>query len=283
MTAGMRAKQQENWPEAVRQFQEALKYKPGDAVASKELAYATTMFKLTKNMIKIPAGAFTMGADSSEADEQPSHTVTLPAYYVSKYPVTNEEYQVFVKEKGYEAPYVDEPWAKPYNWDPFRKTFPAGKGKHPVVLVSYEDALAYCEWAGKRLPTEAEWERAAKGANQRMYPWGNGEPNSGLCNFASNERSTTDVSAYAAGASPVGAFDMAGNVWEWCRDSYDAGFYKEGNNANDPCCDKATGRKVIRGGSWVNMADALRCTNRHSSAPDKKSGVIGFRTALDAK
>ncbi len=283
MAIGMRAKQLENWQQAVQEFQEALKYKPDDAVATAELAGATNMFKLTKNMIKIEAATFTMGSDTGEADEKPIHNVALSAYYLSKYPVTNEEYQAFVLATGHQPPYVDEDWAKPYNWDSFRKTFPAGKGKHPVVLVSYDDALAYCKWAGKRLPTEAEWEYAAMGADGRTYPWGNTAPSRNLCNFANNERGTTDISSYMAGASQVGAYDMAGNVWEWCKDSYDPGFYKEVNNAPNPFCNKATGRKTIRGGSWVNAADALRCTNRHSSAPDKRSAVIGFRTALDAR
>jgi formylglycine-generating enzyme required for sulfatase activity/predicted nucleic acid-binding Zn-ribbon protein len=281
MAAGMRAMQQKNWQQAVREFQDALKYRPGDAVAAKQLAQARAKFNLTKNMIEIPAGKFTMGSDTGEMDERPSHNVSLSAYYISKHPVTNKEYKRFVDEAGHDVPYMDEEWAEPYNWK--NGTYPAGKGDHPVVLVTYDDALAYCKWAGKRLPTEAEWERAARGQDGRTYPWGDHAPSNVLCNFASNERGTSNIGAYAAGASPVGALDMAGNVWEWCADSYDPGFYKQVNNTLDPLCNGATGLKVIRGGSWVNTANALRCTNRHSSKPDLRAAVIGFRTALDAK
>jgi serine/threonine-protein kinase len=209
--------------------------------------------------------------------------VILSDYYISKYPVTNEEYKAFVDATGHPVPHKKETWAEPYNWDRENRTYPAGRGKHPVVLVSYDDALAYCEWAKKRLPTEAEWEKAARGENGHIFPWGNKEPDENRCNYRANNRGTTDVDLFTNGVSPYGIMDMAGNVWEWCLDSYKKDFYQDPGHANDPKCTDPTGRIVIRGGCWANAPDMLRCTNRHSSEPDKRVVTIGFRTALDAK
>jgi serine/threonine-protein kinase len=152
-----------------------------------------------------------------------------------------------------------------------------------VVLVSYDDAKAYCEWIGKRLPTEAEWEKAARGQNGNLYPWGAAQPNRQLCNYANRKGGTTEVEAYSTGMSPYELLDMAGNVWEWCEDSYNKDFYRDPNHGNNPVCSAKFGLKVIRGGCWVSQSDILRSSNRHSRKPDTRLSTIGFRTALTPK
>ena len=143
-------------------------------------------------------------------DEQPQHRLYLPEFYIGKYPVTNEQYAAFVKATRQAAP---------QHWK--NGQIPAGKENHPVVDVSWKDAVAFCRWlsqaSGKtiRLPTEAEWEKAARGDDGRIYPWGDKPPTKELCNFGGNVGDTTPVGQYPAGASPCGALDMAGNVWEW--------------------------------------------------------------------
>jgi formylglycine-generating enzyme required for sulfatase activity/predicted nucleic acid-binding Zn-ribbon protein len=282
--AAKRFEAQEQYRRAWEEFQEARKWKPQDLVAKKEETRLKRMARLFENMIKIPAGPFTMGSKASDSDETPEHTVELREYRISKYPVTNEEYKRFVDVAGHRVPYVKAEWAKPYNWDRDRKTFPPGKGKHPVVLVSYDDAKAYCKWIGKRLPTEAQWEKAARGQNGLTYPWGPAPPNRRLCNFSNIEGGTTAVGSYQAGASRAyGMEDMAGNVWEWCADSYKKDFYRAPGRGNNPECRANTGLKVIRGGCWTSKSDVLRCSNRHSRKPDTRHVIIGFRTAYPPK
>ena len=262
------------------------KWKPEDQIAQEGEDRTKKLADLYEDMILIDEVPFVMGSDGSDPDEKPAHTVNLDAYYISKYPVTNEEYKRFLddpKNKDHPAPYSDAKWAQAYNWNKRTRMYPRGKGRHPVVLVSYSDAEAYCKWAGKRLPTEAEWEKAARGTDQRMYPWGNAEPNTKLCNFKNANESTTAVDTYHAGASPHEAMDMAGNVWEWCADYYKEDFYEDPahkNNARNPMCMQDTGKRVLRGGSWANTSGILRCSNRYAKEPDKMHVTIGFRTAF---
>ena len=143
-------------------------------------------------------------------DEQPQHRLALPEFYIGKCPVTNEQYAAFIRATGQAAP---------GHWK--NGQTPADRNGHPVVNVSWKDAVAFGQWlsqaSGKvtRLPTEAEWEKAARGSDGRIYPWGNDPPTKELCNFNNNVDGTTPVGQYQAGASPCGALDMAGNVWEW--------------------------------------------------------------------
>ncbi|MBE9507778.1 MAG: formylglycine-generating enzyme family protein [Chloroflexi bacterium] len=215
-----------------------------------------------KEMVYIPEGDFLMGSDESLESERPAHTAYVRAFYVDRYPVTNEEYKRFVDATGHPVPCYDVEWAEPhdYNWDPEKRTPPEGREKHPVVLVGWEDARAYAAWAGKRLPTEAEWERAARGTDGRRWPWGN-EFIADRCNTGeSDSQGTTPVGQYSPeGDSPEGVGDTVGNVWEWTSSlfrpyPYDANDGRESQQAD--------GWRTLRGGSWRNDLDRARCTAR---------------------
>lgn len=203
-------------------------------------------------MVDIPGGEFKQGRQ-----EEPTYVM---AYRIGRYPVTNAQYARFLAENpAYPVPHLDEVWAEPYNWDPQRRTYPEGKANHPVVLVSWEDALAYCEWAGVRLPTEVEWEKAARGEDGRIYPWGNEFDPQRANVRESGIGSTTPVGVYPDGASPYGLLDCAGNVWEWTTS-------RLGEN-----------QIIICGGSWNFRAEDARCFARDYSHPGHRSNRIGFR------
>ena len=206
-------------------------------------------------MVYVPAGEFTRGEGDSEK------LLYMDGFWIDKYPVTNARYKKFVDETGRDVPYEDQEWARPYNWDPRRKTYPPGKDHHPVVLVSWHDAVAYCEWAGKRLPTEWEWEKAARGTDGRTYPWGEDWVDGKYCNSAeAGIGGTTPVNKYPRGASPYGVMDMAGNVWEW----------------TNSLCESGTETRTLRGGAWLNAQDWARCACRGGGYPDTRP-YIGFR------
>ena len=215
-----------------------------------------------KEMVYILGGEFPMGSDEGNENECPRHTVCLEAFYIDRYPVTNEEYKRFLDATGYPAPCYQVEWAdmEEYNWDPETRTPPEGKEKHPVVLVTWKDAQVYATWAGKRLPTEAEWERAARGTDGRRWPWGN-EFVEGHSNTKETEiNGTKPVGQYSPnGDSLEGVGDMTGNVWEWTSSlfrpyPYDA---NDGRESQD-----AAGWRILRGGSWSNPLDRARCTAR---------------------
>jgi formylglycine-generating enzyme required for sulfatase activity len=198
-----------------------------------------------KEMVHVPAGRFLYGEEKEERE--------LPEFWIDKTPVTNTEYAQFVAATGFEPP---QHWTG--------KTPPKRIADHPVVHVSWRDAQAYAAWAGKRLLTEEEWEKAARGTDGRKYPWGNEEPTSELCNFDGNEGNTTPVGKWSPqGDSPYGCTDMAGNVWEWTSSDYDQE------------------RKALRGGSWNHASDGVRCTSRHKRFPNATSISSGFRCARD--
>jgi len=237
-----------------------------------------------KEMVYIPAGEFLMGSDEGRDNEMPAHMVYVDAFYIDRYPVTNEEYKRFVDATGYPVPCYDVEWADlyEYNWDPDERTPPKGKEKHPVVLVKWEDAQAYAAWAGKRLPTEAEWERAARGTDGRRWPWGD-EFVADRCNIReSNVNGTTPVGQYSPeGDTPEGVGDMVGNVWEWTSSlfrpyPYDANDGRESRVAN--------GWRVLRGGSWLNSLaqDLAHCTAR-LDGDFLFFNNVGFRCAVSAE
>jgi len=245
-------------------------------------------------MILIPAGEFLMGSDPKKdkharENEQPQHTLYLPDYYLAKTPVTNTQYAAFVQATDYRPPQRSEDWAKPYNWN--GQIPPKGKENHPVVLVSWDDAVAYCHWlaeaTGKlyHLPTEAEWEKGARGTDGRIYPWGN-EWDAKKCNaYESKKDSTTPVDAYPAGASVYGLLDMAGNVWEWCSTIWQDQAYPF--QIQDEWTKAYLGRtnvlRVLRGGAFFGVADLVRCAARSGDVPYGRHDDRGFRVVLPPK
>ncbi|MFQ5575515.1 MAG: formylglycine-generating enzyme family protein [Anaerolineae bacterium] len=234
-----------------------------------------------KEMIFIPGGTFTMGSDDDAENARPAHPVTVGSFYIDRWPVTNAEYKVFVDKTGYPVPNYDVPWCDTtgYNWDVETKTYPPGKDDHPVVLVTFEDVKAYAAWAGKRLPTEAEWEFAARGVAGRLWPWGNQfKPN--CSNTAeTHRRSTTPVGLFSSqGDTPEGVVDMVGNVWEWVSSLYLPYPYR----ADDGREDAASGRwRVLRGGSWVNDSTVANAIAR-LDGDFLFYNNVGFRCAVTA-
>ena len=221
-------------------------------------------------MALIPAGEFQMGDSLDEmSDALPVHTVYLDAFYMDIYEVTNAQYQKFMNATGQAAPTY---------WNDSRFNAP----EQPVVGVSWYGAVAYAEWAGKRLPTEAQWEKAAGGGlSGKRYPWGDEAPDAGGVYRASYGNSTADGYNYAA---PVGSFapngyglyDMAGNVWEWCSDWYGRGYYAN-SPLNNPLGPDSGSYRVLRGGSWCDNPDSLLAAYRLSYNPTLSYDFVGFR------
>ena len=227
-------------------------------------------------MVLIPTGEFWMGSPDSEGstDEHPRHRVYLDAYAMDKFEVAVSRYAKFLKSSGRRPPVY---------WDQ------GNTDKHsnlPVVGVNWHDAEAYCQWAEKRLPTEAEWEKAARGTDGRMYPWGNEQPTPRLANFEKGYSSNpydellAPVDSYEAGKSPYGLHHMAGNVWEWTADWYDEHFYAKSPERN-PIGPSSGTLKVLRGGSWGLVPVNVRSASRTRYAPSDRYDLIGFRCAQD--
>jgi formylglycine-generating enzyme required for sulfatase activity len=230
------------------------------------LAHRRTWQRDGKEMVLVPEGEFLYGKNKVR--------IYLPAYWIDKTPVTNVEFARFMEtteyittaeKTGIGCAKIHEKWEdiRGANW-----RFPGGGylgevsnlEDHPVVQVSWEDAVAYAKWAGKRLPTEQEWEKAARGTDGREYPWGNQEPTHGLCNFNMHEGRTTPVGKYSPqGDSPFGCVDMSGNVWEWTS--------SEGEQCG----------RVLRGGGWSHPAEYVRLVLRSIHAPEERYDTDGFR------
>ncbi|NWF72722.1 MAG: SUMF1/EgtB/PvdO family nonheme iron enzyme [Nitrospirae bacterium] len=223
-----------------------------------------------QSMVLVPAGEFTMGSSAGDPDEQPVRKVYLDAFLIDKYQMTVGKYGTFLDATAYEAP---------ADWDVMSK---AMHQKRPVVNVDWADADAYCRWAGKRLPTEAEWEKAARGTDGRLYPWGNQLPTDFHANMKkevwNNHVVLTPVGMYEGGKSPYGVYDMAGNVWEWVSDWYSQDYYKTGPLRN-PTGPPTGSYKVVRGGSWGSSPKDLRSTDRDSRLPSFGGLGTGFRCA----
>ncbi|MBI3890641.1 MAG: SUMF1/EgtB/PvdO family nonheme iron enzyme [Candidatus Wallbacteria bacterium] len=241
-------------------------------------------------MIRIPGGVFTMGADEDRFDEHPAHRVSLSPYSIGKNPVTWGQYRRFCRETGWPAPELPR-WPLPGapGWGQYcersvgRRPLVTGQpfwqpgDDHPVVNVCWEDAQAYCRWASGRLPTEAEWELAARGFDERKNPWGNRPTDSTLANFAS--RGTTAVGSYPLGRSPLGCLDMAGNVWEWCADWYGEHYY-ENSPSKDPQGPENGCARVLRGGGWYYYDIGVHIHFRGVGNPRNQCDTVGFRVAL---
>jgi len=237
--------------------------------------------------LEIPAGAFWRGTEepAGHYTEWPRRRVTLAAFGIDPYPVTVVQYGRFIADGGYQRRdlWSDAGWqlvsagpSRPRFWDePEWKAYLTPN--RPVVGVSYFEAEAYARWRGRRLPTEAEWERAARGEDGSEYPWGEGfDPE--RCHHRGGHRGTLPVGCFPAGRSAAGAFDMAGNVWEWCQDWFDPAYYAVAPE-RDPM-GPAEGRlKVGRGGGWNAMPGQLRCANRNAWPPEARFSNLGFRLA----
>lgn len=222
----------------------------------------------TGEMISIPGGAFNMGNNQGDPDERPAHPVNVAAFQIDRFEVTHALFDAFVQATGYQS--ENEKAGKAQTW---RNLFTADTAENPVAVVSWNDAVAFCEWAGKRLPSEAEWEFAARGTDGRIYPWGNAFDASKFNGKASGIRGTAHVGSYPVGASAFGVDDMAGNVWEWTADWYQA--YPGGANS------QFFGEKfrVTRGGGWFDEDKQVRATNRSSADPSASNDDLGFRCA----
>jgi len=220
-------------------------------------------------LLYVPAGEFIMGSDNSQApDEIPAHGVYLDAFWIDQTEVTNAMYSKCVNAGKCNPP-------SPSDTDHFNNIDYAN---HPVAYVSWDDASAYCSWAVRRLPTEAEWEKAARGTDARVYPWGNDAPNSALLNYNREIDETTEVRSYPDGISPYSAYDMAGNVWEWVNDWYDV--YPGGTPSASS--DFGQNYRVHRCGSWLDVHDLGRSSERDMGASDYRLlDNLGFRCALD--
>jgi formylglycine-generating enzyme required for sulfatase activity len=240
-------------------------------------------------MVAVPAGEFTMGTDEVDLqdkaaeygitkpwfkDEHPAHRVSLPLYFIDRYEVTHSDYRIFVQDTGRRPP---PDWSN--------GLYPAGKDRHPVVYVTWEDAEAFCSWAGKRLPSEAEWEKAARGEKGLRYPWGN-EFDDTRANINGAVGNTVEVGKYPAGRSPYGAYDMIGNVWEWTEDGY-----RPYPGSSDPPDSYPANVKVLRGNSWAGLghfppkiyqevkAHYSRAGYRLYMSPTGLVNDVGFRCA----
>jgi len=220
-------------------------------------------------MVYIPAGEFYMG-EPDEGNSSPLHKVSLDAYWIDQTDVTNAMYAKCVQGKKCALPvYSDQPES--------HFTNPA-YSNHPVVFVTWYDAMNYCQWAGRRLPTEAEWEKAARGVDWRKFPWGETSPNKSLLNYSNIISDTTSVGAYPLGSSPYGVLDMAGNVRQWIADWFDANYYRQSPSYNPQ--GPATGdKRVLRGGSFMDIAYGVRVTRRFEHQPDSPGINRGFRCA----
>jgi len=223
-------------------------------------------------MVFVPAGPFEMGIDFGDNSERPMHTVTLDAFWIGGTEVTNATYEMCVNAGACTSPgYIGSYDRSSYYGNSLFADY-------PVIFVSWYDAKAYCEWAGKRLPTEAEWEKAARGTDGRTFPWGNAPPDANLLNFDMTVGDTTEVGEYPGGASPYGALDMAGNVWEWVSDWYGETYYSSSPSENPPGPSSGSLR-VLRGGSFNLPGNDALAANRVRFGPTDSDSIVGFRCA----
>jgi serine/threonine-protein kinase len=234
---------------------------------------------VSMEFVYVPAGEFWMGADERDMeaknDEKPLHKVYLDGYWIGKYPVTNLQYSI----------YMSKTERKPTkHWQ--KKSIPIEGENHPVVNTNWYDAEDFCQWLSRKsgkiiqLPTEAQWEKAARGVDGYKYAWGNEKPTSKHANYGSSNKGTTEVDRFIDGKSPYGCFDMIGNVWEWVFDWFQMDYYSSDSNEINPKGPPLGEKKVLRGGSWGFFEGVLRATYRDRDIPDMSGNSIGFRCCL---
>lgn len=240
-------------------------------------------------LVYVPAGEFVMGSEDGWSEERPVHSVNLDAFWIYQTKVTNAMYAAFLNAEGNQTEWgvawldAGDADVQIYH-DSAAWQVNSGYEEHPAVEVSWYSAAAYCQWAGVRLPTEAEWEKAARGTEGDIYPWGDSW-NSGNANASGagdGYSGTSPVGSFPGGASPYGALDMAGNVWEWVADWYGRSYYRSSPNEN-PTGPESSRFRILRGGSWHVNSNSLRSANRHIHEPDSSHDVIGFRCAMSAE
>jgi len=237
------------------------------------------------DMVYVPDSRFRMGSTDGRRDERPVHQVELQAFYVDRTEVTVERFTACVEAGAC----IEDTYVSSSSDSPYCNFGAAQREQHPMNCVSWEGARAFCGWAGRRLPTEAEWEMAARGRDGRSHPWGGEEP---TCEFSVMKSETGDgcgadhtweVGSRPHGVSELGIFDLAGNVWEWAQDWYADDYYASSPKKAPQGPAEGT-QKVIRGGSWLSAPDArsLRCAERRGMDPDEGGNGMGFRCAKDA-
>ncbi|MGQ0665822.1 MAG: formylglycine-generating enzyme family protein [Nitrospiraceae bacterium] len=226
-----------------------------------------------EDMVTIPAGTFVRGTINGGFDEQPQRTIFLDPFSIDRYEVTNHQYQQFVLATGHRKPGLPSRYAK--SGGRMRGT------NQPIVFVSWDDATEYCRWKGKRLPTEAEWEKAMRGSDGRLWPWGNNEQANGA-NWARVQDGyevSASVGSFQNDKSPYGVMDGAGNVIEWVADWYQETYYKDSPERNPLSPEHGTYR-VLRGGGYTTTGGDIRITSRSKMMPDFRDETIGFRCAI---
>lgn len=238
-------------------------------------------------IVFIPEGPFTMGLDDGEKDESPAHVVHLDGFYLDKHEVTNSQYLAFINSRPPKPGGLQDSLLLAVDdsdlqikWTGERYELKsAAVGKRPIVEVTWEGARAYCEWSGGRLPSEAEWEKGARGTDGRSYPWGGGISRE-RANYKGLFSQPVEVGHYADGVSPYGALDLAGNVWEWVADWYDSSYYSR-SPERDPSGPASGTFRTIKGGAWGTEGRFLRSSYRYGIAPHWSDDSIGFRCARD--
>jgi len=249
------------------------------AIPAAGLGYTFTRETDNMMMVYVPAGTFNMGRDANytgaTGNVVPIHSVTLSGYWIDMYPVTNSHYAQCVAAGI---------CSKPSEMGSFKRETYYGDDQYkfyPVVFISWKDADIYCRWAGVKLPTEAQWEFAARGPKNNLYPWGNYQPLETQTNYGQNIGDTSQVNAYPDGRSWVGAFDMAGNVWEYTGDWYDS---YPSDPAQDPTGPRTGTRRVARGGSFNDSYYAIMSTSRNRIDQDfDNRPLFGFRCVVEAQ